>query len=108
MRHTLDMHANGGKPAERGRVAAPRLARHSIELEDGHRIGLAVSGRGVPLVVVHGFSAEGFLYVQTLSRLVRKGFKVIAIDMAGHGSTQGLPGNAAHLGDYAELMGRAI
>jgi pimeloyl-ACP methyl ester carboxylesterase len=89
-------------------VSVPRLARHTFTLADGHQIGLAVSGRGVPLVVVHGFTAEGFLYAQTLHRLVRKGFKVIAIDMAGHGSTQGLPANAAHLGDYAELMGRAI
>jgi pimeloyl-ACP methyl ester carboxylesterase len=89
-------------------VSAPRLARHTFELSDGHRIGLAVSGRGVPLVVVHGFTAEGFLYAQTLNRLVRKGFRVIAIDMAGHGGTQGLPHGVAHLGDYATLMGRAI
>jgi pimeloyl-ACP methyl ester carboxylesterase len=90
------------------RVAVPRLARHSFELADGHRIGLAVCGKGVPLVVVHGFTAEGFLYAQTLNRLVRKGFKVIAIDMAGHGGTQGLPPSAAHLDDYANLMGRAM
>jgi len=90
------------------RVVAPRLARHSFELSDGHRIGLAVCGKGVPLVVVHGFTAEGFLYAQTLNRLVRKGFKVVAIDMAGHGGTQGLPANAAHLDDYARLMGRAL
>jgi pimeloyl-ACP methyl ester carboxylesterase len=77
-------------------------------LSDGHRIGLAVSGRGVPLVVVHGFTAEGFLYAQTLHRLVNKGFKVIAIDMAGHGNTQGLPASAGHLGDYAALMSRAM
>jgi pimeloyl-ACP methyl ester carboxylesterase len=89
-------------------VQAPRLARHSFMLSDGHRIGLSVSGRGVPLVVVHGFTAEGFLYAQTLNRLVRRGFKVIAIDMAGHGGTQGLPSTAAHLGDYADLMSRAI
>ncbi len=89
-------------------MSAPRLARHTFTLADGHQIGLAVSGRGVPLVVVHGFTAEGFLYAQTLHRLVRKGFKVVAIDMAGHGSTQGLPSGAGHLGDYAELMGRAI
>src|SRR3954464_6226775 len=89
-------------------VSAPRLPRHTFMLSDGHRIGLAVCGRGVPLVVVHGFTAEGFLYAQTLHRLVNKGFKVIAIDMAGHGGTQGLPSNAAHLGDYARLMGRAI
>ena len=87
---------------------APRLARHSFTLSDGHRIGLAVSGRGVPLVVVHGFTAEGFLYAQTLHRLVAKGFKVVAIDMAGHGGTQGLPASGARLGDYAELMSRCI
>jgi pimeloyl-ACP methyl ester carboxylesterase len=89
-------------------VGAPRLARHSFTLSDGHRVGLAVSGRGVPLVVVHGFTAEGFLYAQTLNRLVGKGFKVVAIDMAGHGATQGLPLSGGHLGDYAELMGRVI
>ena len=97
-----------GDPAEGSQVVAPRLERHSFTLSDGHRIGLAVCGRGVPLVVVHGFTAEGFLYAQTLQRLVAKGFKVIAIDMAGHGGTQGLPANAAHLGDYADLMGRAL
>ena len=56
-----------------------------------------VCGRGVPLVVVHGFSAEGILYAQTLSRLVDLGFKVIAIDTAGHGGTQGLPTGGADL-----------
>jgi len=96
------------EPAGTTPVSAPRLARHSFTLSDGHRIGLSVSGRGVPLVVVHGFTAEGFLYAQTLNRLVRKGFKVIAIDMAGHGGTQGLPHTAARLGEYSDLMGRAI
>lgn len=95
-------------PAGPTPVAAPRLARHTFTLSDGHRIGLAVSGRGVPLVVVHGFTAEGFLYAQTLHRLVTKGFKVVAIDMAGHGGTQGLPLAGARLGDYADLMARAI
>lgn len=85
---------------------SPRLARHSFTLSDGHRVGIAVSGRGVPIVVVHGFTAEGFLYAQTLHRLVSKGFKVVAIDMAGHGGTQGLPTSGLHLGDYAELMAR--
>jgi pimeloyl-ACP methyl ester carboxylesterase len=97
---------NGGEPVDH--VKAPRLARHTFTLSDGHRVGLAVSGRGVPLVVVHGFTAEGFLYAQTLNRLVGKGFKVVAIDMAGHGGTQGLPTSGLHLGDYAELMARCI
>lgn len=89
-------------------VDAPRLARHQLELTDGHRVGIAVAGHGIPLVVVHGFSAEGFLYAQTLSRLVSMGFKVIAIDTAGHGNTQGLPSDGQDLNAYSELLGRVI
>lgn len=89
-------------------VAAPRLARHQLELADGHRVGIAVAGHGIPLVVVHGFSAEGFLYAQTLSRLVSMGFKVIAIDTAGHGNTQGLPYDGQDLTAYSDLLGRII
>ena len=94
--------------AERGLVAAPRLARHVFRLADGHEVGVTVSGRGVPLVMVHGFTAEGFLYAQTLSRLVSMGFKVVAIDTANHGSTQGLPAGGGTFGDYARLLGRTL
>ena len=90
------------------KVSAPRLARHQIPLADGHMVGISVAGRGIPLVVVHGFSAEGFLYAQTLSRLVSMGFKVIAIDTAGHGGTQGLPYDGQDLLAYSELLGRVI
>lgn len=88
--------------------ALPRLARHEITLSDGHQVGVAICGRGVPLVVVHGFSAEGILYAQTLSRLVGLGFKVIAVDAAGHGGTLGLPTNAQSMASYAELLGRVL
>ena len=86
----------------------PRLTRHTIELSDGHQVALSMSGRGIPLVVVHGFSAEGFLYAQTLSRLVGMGYRVIAIDTAGHGGTHGLPRTGAQLADYAALLRRTL
>jgi pimeloyl-ACP methyl ester carboxylesterase len=89
-------------------VTLPRLARHEITLADGHTVGIAICGRGVPLVVVHGFSAEGILYAQTLSRLVDLGFKVIAVDAAGHGSTLGLPTGAQSMASYAALLGRVL
>jgi len=95
------------RPA-RGRVAAPRLARHTLTLDDGHRVQIAVAGRGVPFVVVHGFSAEGLLYAQTLSRLVSAGFKVVAIDTAGHGGTAGLASGGGDLARYGALLGRAV
>ena len=67
-----------------------------------------MAGRGVPLVVVHGFAAEGLIYAQTLSRLVSMGFKVITIDTAGHGGTATLPHDGLELAAYSRLLGRAI
>ena len=98
----------GLEPDEEVDVTLPRLARHQLTLDDGHTVGVAICGRGVPLVVVHGFSAEGILYAQTLSRLVDLGFKVIAIDTAGHGGTLGLPTGAQSLASYAALLGRVL
>jgi pimeloyl-ACP methyl ester carboxylesterase len=89
-------------------VRLPRLARHLITLEDGHRVGVAICGQGVPLVAAHGFIAEGILYAQTLSRLVDLGFSVIAIDTAGHGGTLGLPTGAANLSSYTDLLARVL
>jgi pimeloyl-ACP methyl ester carboxylesterase len=98
----------GLEPDEEVDVTLPRLARHLVQLDDGHQVGVAVCGRGVPLVVVHGFSAEGILYAQTLSRLVDLGFKVIAVDTAGHGGTLGLPTNAQSMASYADLLARVL
>ena len=68
----------------------PRLRRRVIELEDGHRVGISICGDGVPLVMIHGVIAEGMLYARTLRRLAGAGFRVIAIDSAGHGRSAGL------------------
>ncbi|CAN5565381.1 alpha/beta hydrolase [soil metagenome] len=99
----------GGVPVTaEGAPTSPRLVRRTLTLDDGHQVCLAVCGRGVPLVLVHGFSAEGLLYAQTLSRLVSMGFKVVALDAAGHGGTQGLPTGGRNLGAYTRLLGRAL
>lgn len=87
---------------------SPRLVRTTVVLDDGHRVGVSVAGHGLPLVVVHGYSAEGFLYAQTLSRLVDLGFQVVAVDTAGHGGTQGLPAVGAELSEYVGVLGRTI
>lgn len=97
-----------GRPEQIRHRRLPRLARHQITLSDGHEVGLAVCGRGVPLVLVHGFTAEGMLYAQTLSRLVGAGFRVIAIDTAGHGGTLGLPTTGASMEDYTRLLARVL
>lgn len=86
----------------------PHLARHQITLADGHKVGVSVCGRGLPIVLIHGFTAEGMLYAQCLSRIVAAGFKVVAIDSADHGSTQGLPTGGGDFEEYAKLVGRVV
>ena len=89
-------------------IPTVRLAQHSLTLCDGHQVRAMVAGHGMPLVVVHGFAADGLLYAQSLSRLVSMGFKVVAIDTAGHGGTAVLPRDGLQLGAYSRLLGHAV
>ena len=65
-------------------------------------------GRGIPLVVGHGFSFAGGLYVQSLSRLASMGFRVLAVDMAGHGGSTGLGAQGWGLTAYRRFLGRVL
>lgn len=103
-----DLTLLGPGPGADAAQKLPRLARHRISLADGHQVGVSVCGRGVPIVLVHGYTAEGMLYAQTLSRIVSRGFKVVAIDIAGHGSTQGLPAGGADFESYTRLLARTV
>jgi pimeloyl-ACP methyl ester carboxylesterase len=85
-------------------VPVTRLTPHSLRLSDGHRIGVLVGGRGIPLVVSHGFSFAGAVYVQSLSRLASMGFKVIAVDLAGHGGSAALAKRGWELDEYRRFL----
>jgi pimeloyl-ACP methyl ester carboxylesterase len=86
----------------------PRLRRREIVLPDGHRVGLSVCGEGVPLVVVHGIMAEGMLYARTLRRIAGLGFRVIAVDSAGHGRTAPLGAGGFRWRSYVDLHRRVL
>lgn len=86
----------------------PRLRRREIVLEDGHRVGLSICGEGVPLVLVHGIIAEGFLYARTLRRIAGLGFQVIAVDSAGHGRTDPLGRGGYRWSAYVDLHCRVL
>ena len=62
-----------------------------MTLDDGHKVGVTVGGKGVPLVFLHGIALSGRAYVRLLSRLAGMGFLVVALDAAGHGVTPNLP-----------------
>jgi pimeloyl-ACP methyl ester carboxylesterase len=79
-----------------------------MTLDDGHKVGVTVGGRGVPLVFLHGIALSGRAYVRLLSRLAGMGFLVVALDAAGHGFTPNLPRDAAELSHRVDLTLRAL
>jgi len=89
-------------------VPLRRLRSHSLRLSDGHRVGVTAGGRGIPLVVAHGFSFAGGVYVQSLSRLASMGFQVLAVDLAGHGATDGLGMQGWGLPAYSRFLGQVL
>jgi pimeloyl-ACP methyl ester carboxylesterase len=101
----LSLPASPPATAGNGRPRPPRLERHVVEI-DGHKVVVAVCGRGLPLVLVHGWSAEGALYAHTLARLVEQGYQVITIDWAGYGRRDegALSDGASTLSGYHRLL----
>ncbi len=86
----------------------PRLLRRTVTLDDGDRVGVAVCGDGVPLVMIDAPGAEGILYARMLRRIAGLGFRVIAPDGAGNGSTHNL-GRAGYSWDtHVELHRQAL
>lgn len=83
-----------------------RLARRVIKV-GGRDVGVAMAGRGVPLVMVHGFGVESMLYAQTLARVAALGFRVVALDIAGHGESSSL-GVWPNLDAYVDVLDQAL
>ena len=79
-----------------------------MTLDDGHKVGVTIGGKGVPLVFLHGIALSGRAYVRLLSRLAGMGFLVVALDAAGHGVTPNLPRNAADLSHRVDLTLRTL
>jgi pimeloyl-ACP methyl ester carboxylesterase len=73
------------------RPSFPRLSHQTIQLADGHRVGVTIGGEGIPLVILHGIALNTRVYTRFLSRLSTYGYRVIAIDAAAHGRTAPLP-----------------
>lgn len=94
--------------AEETSTKPPRLRRRTVILDDGHRVGVSICGDGVPLVMVHGIIAEGMLYARTLRRLAGMGFRVIAIDSAGHGRSAPLGASGWSWDAYVDLHERVL
>lgn len=85
-----------------------RLTHHVVELADGHKVGVSVGGCGIPMVFLHGLGLSRKAYLRLLSRVAGLGFRVVAIDVAGHGDTEDLPCAADQFTERTELVLRTL
>lgn len=85
-----------------------KFAHHTIALDDGHRIGVSVGGRGVPLVFFHGIGMNRRAYLRLLNRLPQMGFLVVAIDAPGHGDSLAPPRAQDTFGSRVAITERVL
>jgi pimeloyl-ACP methyl ester carboxylesterase len=60
---------------------------------NGTEISYYDSGRGLPLVFLHGFPLSRLMWLPQLDHFVKRGYRVIAIDLRGFGDSGFDPGN---------------
>ncbi|HFF8977060.1 alpha/beta fold hydrolase [Serratia marcescens] len=70
--------------------------------EPALRVGYLEAGRGEPLVLIHGVGMNAEVWYPQLDALSAR-FRVIAVDMPGHGESEGFS-HAATLEDYVRWM----
>jgi pimeloyl-ACP methyl ester carboxylesterase len=61
------------------------------------------AGDGVPLVLLHGLSADRRNVLQGSKHLLRRGYRLVSYDARGHGSSDPPPNTSAY--EYADLVG---
>jgi pimeloyl-ACP methyl ester carboxylesterase len=64
-----------------------RVTQHVLRLDDGQQVGVAVTGAGVPFVLLHGIALHNRTYEPCLSYLPDFGFLAVAIEAPGHGDS---------------------
>lgn len=70
---------------------ASGLEHKEVDIPDFHLHYLDSGGSGTPLILVHGFGADKDNWTR-VARLLRKHYRVIALDLPGYGQSDAPPG----------------
>jgi len=89
----------------------PGTRHHRLEVSDGAVVHVAEAGAGRAVLLVHGIALSAGVWSGQLRSLPRRGFRVLAMDLRGHGrsgvGTGGLSFErvAADIAEVAEALG---
>jgi len=83
----------------------------SLTLSDGRKVNAALGGRSFEgdepvIVLVHGAGMDRTVWQMQTRFLAHHGYRAVAIDLPGHGGTDGEP--CESIGDYADWLADAI
>jgi non-heme chloroperoxidase len=59
-----------------------------VVADDGARLRVLEQGRGRPIVLLHGLTLAAEIWEHQLSELAAAGFRAVAVDQRGHGSSE--------------------
>lgn len=75
-------------------------------LSDGTTLGLREAGAGEAIVLLHGVGMQSAAWAPQIQALSQS-YRVLALDLPGHGLTSALP-QGAQLSDFVEWLGRVL
>ena len=70
-------------------------------------VAYRVSGSGAPLLFLHGYLESSAIWTPFATAFAGKGYKVICIDLPGHGKS-GVPGESASIDEMANAVIRVL
>ncbi len=82
------------------------MMSQTLHLSDGLAVRVIEAGAGEPLLLIHGVGMRAEAWGPQIAALARD-FRVIAVDMPGHGESDPLPGTP-ELPDYVAWAARVI
>lgn len=82
------------------------MTRRTLRLSDGATVSALDVGRGEPLLLIHGVGMNAHAWAPQIADLSHD-YRVIAVDMPGHGGSSPLP-RGAGLKDYVAWAARVI
>jgi pimeloyl-ACP methyl ester carboxylesterase len=90
-------------PADAAYPAGTPL-RAQYRVVDGTRLRMIDTGRGAPVVFIHGFGASLYSWRKTLPPVVAAGYRVVAFDNRGFGFSDKPRGGGYSNAEYARLV----
>jgi pimeloyl-ACP methyl ester carboxylesterase len=89
--------------AEEQRYPAGTPLRAQYRTVDSTRLRMIDTGRGTPVLFIHGFGASMYGWRHALPPVVAAGYRAVAIDNRGFGFS-GKPAHGYHNADYVRLI----